>query len=144
MVKSIENRKSGVGYSTLEWFSTGTLQLQRLVHEGAGYGSWSKCDTDIPIVDPNDRLAVLDLNDAKHPRMRSDQVMHEKEQKFRTSFIDMVPQRQLPGSSTQNESHGDAESEKQSSEVEQTIIRTKTDRTLVDEIEVSVPREPAR
>jgi hypothetical protein len=143
MVKSIENRKSRVGYSTLEWFSTGTLQLQRLVHEGAGYGLWSKCDNDFPIVDPNDRLSVLDLNDPKHPRMRSDHVMHEKDKKYQTSSIDMVPHRQVPGS-TQNESHGDAESQKQYSGVEQTIMRTKTDRTLVDEIEVYVPREPAK
>lgn len=39
LVHSIEKRKAGgARYATLEWFATGTLQLQRLAHEGLGYG----------------------------------------------------------------------------------------------------------
>jgi hypothetical protein len=72
LVHSIEKRKAeGVHYATLEWFATGTLQLQRLAHEGLGYGKWSKCDDEIPISSPNELLAVLDISNSKHPRLQS-------------------------------------------------------------------------
>jgi hypothetical protein len=80
LVHFIEKRKAGGAcYATLEWFATGTLQLQRLAHEGLGYGKWSKCDDEIPISSPNELLAVLDVRNSKHPRLKSSSTPADRE-----------------------------------------------------------------
>jgi hypothetical protein len=54
-------------HSVIEWNQTGTLQLQRLAHEEAGFGTWSKCDNDVPVTEPDQFIAGLDLRNVKHP-----------------------------------------------------------------------------
>jgi hypothetical protein len=54
-------------HSVIEWNQTGTLQLQRLAHEEAGFGTWSKCDGDVPVTESGQLIAGLDLRDVKHP-----------------------------------------------------------------------------
>ncbi|KAI1762725.1 hypothetical protein GGR53DRAFT_532247 [Hypoxylon sp. FL1150] len=56
-------------YSHLEWTANGTLQLQRLAHEGQGLQDWAKCDEEVPITDPMVYLASLDISDLDHPRL---------------------------------------------------------------------------
>ncbi|KAH8896526.1 hypothetical protein GQ53DRAFT_819611 [Thozetella sp. PMI_491] len=58
-------------YSRLEWYSTGTLQLQRLAHEELGIGTWSACDSLIPIMHQDTILGVLDIKDTSHPVLRA-------------------------------------------------------------------------
>ena len=57
-------------YSVLEWSHTSTLQLQRLAHEEAGYGTWTSCDGDTPVTYPGEHLAPMDLSDIKHPVLK--------------------------------------------------------------------------
>jgi hypothetical protein len=70
-------------------------------------------------------------------------VVHGNDEKFQFHSIDKVLHRQLSESTMQDESNGDAGSEKQSSEIKQTIVHTKTDGTLVDQIELSSTQETA-
>ncbi|PSN75050.1 hypothetical protein BS50DRAFT_671310 [Corynespora cassiicola Philippines] len=57
-------------YQRLEWCVNGTLQLQRLAHEQIGCGQWMQCDEDVPVVKDGGSLALLDLGDPKHLRLR--------------------------------------------------------------------------
>ncbi|KAI0148735.1 hypothetical protein GGR57DRAFT_474134 [Xylariaceae sp. FL1272] len=52
-------------YATLEWTSNTTLQLQRLAHERAGFGVWSRGTGRIPVT--GHTLGRLDLSDPSHP-----------------------------------------------------------------------------
>ncbi|RAR06174.1 cytochrome p450 protein [Stemphylium lycopersici] len=61
------NRKP---FSSLEWISNDTLQLQRLAHEAVGAGDWEGACDDYPRTRKMDRLAVLDIADRKHPVLR--------------------------------------------------------------------------
>jgi hypothetical protein len=55
----------------MEWTVNGTLQLQRLAHEELGYGTWRDCDKEVPIpILGDEELAVLDMADVEHPRLR--------------------------------------------------------------------------
>jgi hypothetical protein len=49
-----------------------------MAHEGLGYGTWYKCDEEIPIMDSDDYLAVLDISNPKHPKLKSE-VIQEKD-----------------------------------------------------------------
>lgn len=59
-----------VRYHRLEWYTNGTLQLQRLAHEQTGFGKWSRCDEEIPVTEAGDQLSPLDLDDPKHPKLQ--------------------------------------------------------------------------
>jgi hypothetical protein len=61
-------------HSVVEWNQTGTLQLQRLAHEEAGFGTWEKCDGDVPVTAPGQFIAGLDLRDTKHPLLMQQKV----------------------------------------------------------------------
>jgi len=63
-------------YARLEWYATGTLQMQRMAHEELGLMTrshdndtvtWFACDGDVPITKDNATLAGLDISDEKHP-----------------------------------------------------------------------------
>ncbi|KAK4444012.1 hypothetical protein QBC34DRAFT_309909 [Podospora aff. communis PSN243] len=58
-------------YSRLEWSTNETLQIQRLAHEATGAGTWSRTTGAIPVTKPGDMLAVLDIADPEHPRLRA-------------------------------------------------------------------------
>ncbi|KAI1264348.1 hypothetical protein F5Y18DRAFT_417705 [Xylariaceae sp. FL1019] len=54
-------------YHYSEWNTNGTLQLQRLAHEGMGLGSWSGCTRTVPMTRPNELLGSLDIGNLEHP-----------------------------------------------------------------------------
>ena len=54
-------------YAYLEWTTNGILQLQRLAHEGMGYGSWSRGTSSVPVTEGNDLVACLDISRLEHP-----------------------------------------------------------------------------
>ncbi|KAK1749413.1 hypothetical protein QBC47DRAFT_441931 [Echria macrotheca] len=58
-------------YSRLEWSANETLQIQRLAHEATGAGTWSRTTGTIPVTKPGDVLAVLDIGEPAHPRLRA-------------------------------------------------------------------------
>ncbi|OCL12106.1 hypothetical protein AOQ84DRAFT_334819 [Glonium stellatum] len=66
-----KRHRSGFGdYAKLEWYSNGVFQLQRLAHEELGFGSdWVNCDGDMPRTKTDIRLAVLSIDDPKHPKL---------------------------------------------------------------------------
>ncbi|KAI0448353.1 hypothetical protein F5B21DRAFT_497767 [Xylaria acuta] len=57
-------------YPYLEWVSNATLQLQRLAHEEAGFGTWSEGTKTIPMVKAGQLLGSLDTTDPRHPVLR--------------------------------------------------------------------------
>lgn len=71
--ESLESDKTSANYlyGAIEWSQTGMLQLQRLAHEEAGYGEWSKCDQDVPVTEPGQLISTLDLRKVLHPRLFS-------------------------------------------------------------------------
>ncbi|KAF2108812.1 hypothetical protein BDV96DRAFT_670390 [Lophiotrema nucula] len=58
-------------YKNLEWRANGTLQLQRLAHEGIGAGVWQGACNDYPTTGSNDLLAILDISNPKHPVLKA-------------------------------------------------------------------------
>jgi hypothetical protein len=56
-------------YRWLEWNTNGTLQLQRLAHEAAGWGTWFATTDLVPIAFAGDILASLDLHNERHPTL---------------------------------------------------------------------------
>lgn len=56
-------------YAHAEWQAGSTLQLQRLAHERMGMGSWSKTGYAVPVTEPGDALAVLDVGNPNHVRL---------------------------------------------------------------------------
>lgn len=58
-------------YSSLEWSINDTFQQQRLAHEATGLSTWSGGTDSVPVTKPGDLLAVLDINDPTHPRLRA-------------------------------------------------------------------------
>lgn len=57
-------------HTRFEWAMNETLQLQRLAHEELGVGSWERCDGNVPITQWRDQLAVIDLEDSAHPKLK--------------------------------------------------------------------------
>lgn len=60
-------------YAHLEWVTNATLQLQRLAHEEAGKGTWSKCLDMVPVTQADELLGSLDTTDRHHPIIRHTQ-----------------------------------------------------------------------
>ncbi|KAL9616527.1 MAG: hypothetical protein Q9160_008620 [Pyrenula sp. 1 TL-2023] len=56
-------------YKRLEWITNETLQLQRLVHEEFGLGTWSGASSSIPVTEKNEKLGTLDISNEDHPIM---------------------------------------------------------------------------
>ncbi|KAI0429645.1 hypothetical protein F5Y09DRAFT_356792 [Xylaria sp. FL1042] len=57
-------------YEHLEWASNATLQLQRLAHEEAGFGTWSNCTGTAPSTKADELLGALDITNADHPILK--------------------------------------------------------------------------
>ncbi|CBY00829.1 predicted protein [Plenodomus lingam JN3] len=69
-------------FSSIEWVTNATLQLQRLAHEAIGVGDWEGACDDYPRTRESSVLAVLDITDRKHPVLRLPQaadIRNEKE-----------------------------------------------------------------
>ncbi|KAI1327963.1 hypothetical protein F5Y16DRAFT_420312 [Xylariaceae sp. FL0255] len=54
-------------YTYLEWTTNSTLQLQRLAHEGRGFGTWSGGRDKIPVTQKGELLGCLDITNPDHP-----------------------------------------------------------------------------
>lgn len=63
-----------------EWRMNETLQLQRLVHEELGLGTWDRCDGDVPVTTSQDMLGVLDMSSPTHPRLMAPPTFLEAEE----------------------------------------------------------------
>ena len=63
-------RRNRITYAHLEWKSNSMLQIQRLAHEGIGSGSWSRSLKVNPVTLRDEELAILDVSDIEHPRLR--------------------------------------------------------------------------
>lgn len=61
-------------YKRLEWVTNETLQLQRLAHEELGLGTWTRTAKENPITAPGEQLAILDISEPHHPRLKSSTV----------------------------------------------------------------------
>lgn len=76
MVQYLEKRRLKNGsdeeaaYARLEWSSNAILQLQRMAHEQVGRGTWSNTAGVNPVTLSDEKLAVLDISDEKHPQLR--------------------------------------------------------------------------
>lgn len=72
MIELIEKRLRKPRYSRLEWSVNDFLQLQRLAHEEIGFGTWDGCagDSTVPVTDKDETLAVLDMSDLQHLRLK--------------------------------------------------------------------------
>ncbi|KAF2026090.1 hypothetical protein EK21DRAFT_103512 [Setomelanomma holmii] len=57
-------------YAAIEWSQTSILQLQRMAHDEAGYGEWSKCDKDVPVTEPGQLITSLNLSNVEYPMLR--------------------------------------------------------------------------
>ena len=68
VVERVQRRRNP--YSSLEWIANDTLQLQRLAHEAVGAGTWRGTHTDCPTTAQAELLAVLDVSQPKHPRLK--------------------------------------------------------------------------
>lgn len=71
LTSCIQRRRNLDTYGRLEWSTNEFLQLQRLAHEELGIGEWEGCTSDVPTTKGKDRLAVLDLDDLGHPRLKA-------------------------------------------------------------------------
>ncbi|KAF2084695.1 hypothetical protein K490DRAFT_10084, partial [Saccharata proteae CBS 121410] len=59
-------------YQRIEWIANDTLQLQRLAHEGYGFGSWSQPGSGgVPVTEKSEALGVLDITNTTHPRLEA-------------------------------------------------------------------------
>lgn len=58
-------------YAHLEWGANETLTLQRLAHEELGLGRWKECGKAVPVTEKGDLLAVLDLGEKGHVRLKA-------------------------------------------------------------------------
>ncbi|KAK7926623.1 hypothetical protein PG985_003621 [Apiospora marii] len=54
-------------YAYLEWESETAIQLHRLAQDQLGHGRWSRCNEHVPVTQPGDLLAPLDITDLTHP-----------------------------------------------------------------------------
>ncbi|KAL1616497.1 hypothetical protein SLS54_008400 [Diplodia seriata] len=68
----VQRRRVRDQYSRLEWNANEVLQMQRLAHEELGVGPWRRCDGGVPVTErAGEYLALLDIDDPKHPRLKA-------------------------------------------------------------------------
>jgi hypothetical protein len=78
-------------YGALEWSQTHILQLQRLAFEEEGHGEWSSCDKDVPVTEPGEMLASLDLRNLTHPLLQSNNKQNTPESIWEENVITFKP-----------------------------------------------------
>ncbi|KAB2570289.1 Cytochrome p450 [Lasiodiplodia theobromae] len=96
----LQKRRRLDSYSRLEWCTNETTQLQRLANEEIGLGVWDRIDETIPVTGRGDLLAVLDLTDPKHPRLRAPPVPYEDE--FHVGSLKVAQDSPEPGEADQD------------------------------------------
>ena len=67
LVSYVQRERHLKDYRRLAWKSNGLLQLQRLAHEEAGFGTWERCVKAVPLTAKGEVLATLDVTDPEHP-----------------------------------------------------------------------------
>ena len=65
----LKKRQNGYAYKRLEWVTNETLQLQRMVHEELGLGTWTGTASSLPVAKKDEKLGVLDISNEEHPIM---------------------------------------------------------------------------
>lgn len=78
-------------YGAIEWSQTNILQLQRLAQEEAGYGEWTGCDGDVPVTEPGQLLAGLDLRKIVHPQLRLKMQEETPNSEWEENILPMKP-----------------------------------------------------
>lgn len=110
LIDFIEHRLRKVKYSRLEWSANDVLQTQRMAHEELGIGTWDNCigASAVPVTEEHQLLAVLDIQDPKHPRLKvfsasvttgkidSPPTQLESGEESEESSVDNAPQERLP------------------------------------------------
>lgn len=71
LVNWIQKSRNLNAYARLEWSTNDTLQLQRLAHEELEMGTWDCYTAAVPVTKRGEMLAVLDLGDLDHPRLKA-------------------------------------------------------------------------
>ena len=71
----IQYKKDLKDYRRLVWKSDGLLQLQRMAYEEVGFGTWERCTKVTPVTARGQTLALLNVNDPDHPRLRKASVV---------------------------------------------------------------------
>lgn len=73
IIDFIERRIHVIKYSRLEWSTNDVLQMHRIANEELSIGTWDKCTgvRAVPITACSEKLAVLDIQDPKHPRLKA-------------------------------------------------------------------------
>jgi hypothetical protein len=64
-------RVKNYGYSSLEWAVNDIFQQQRLAHEATRLSTWSGGTESVPVTEPGDLLAALDVSDPTHPKLQA-------------------------------------------------------------------------
>ena len=67
LVTYVQRERDLKVHRRLAWKSNGLLQLQRLAHEEAGFGTWERCAKDVPVTAKGEVLTTLDVTDPEHP-----------------------------------------------------------------------------
>lgn len=67
IVSYVQLEKDLRDYRRLAWKSNGLLQVQRLAHEEAGFGTWEGCAKTVPVTARGEELALLNVHDPTHP-----------------------------------------------------------------------------
>lgn len=79
IIAFFQRRRQLDTYARLEWATNETLQLQRLAHEELGLGTWHGAAEAVPYTDGGQKLAVLDVADPEHPRLKAPPVPFDEE-----------------------------------------------------------------
>lgn len=79
IIAFFQRRRQLDTYARLEWATNETLQLQRLAHEELGLGTWHGTAEAVPYTDGGQKLAVLDVADPEHPRLKAPPVPFDEE-----------------------------------------------------------------
>ncbi|KAL9112134.1 MAG: hypothetical protein Q9227_003511 [Pyrenula ochraceoflavens] len=78
----LKRRNKRYAYKRLEWVTNETLQLQRMVYEKLGLGTWSGASSKVPVTKKNEKLGILDVSNEEHPyiiRPVSDQSLGDRD-----------------------------------------------------------------
>lgn len=82
----IQRRYKKGTYRRLEWVTNETLQLQRMVHEELGLGTWTGASARLPVTELDERLGVLDITDESRPVVVRSPIGSNTEEKPTSGF----------------------------------------------------------
>ena len=71
LLKHTRLSNTRLAFAHATWKANSTMQLHRLAHENLGLGTWKRTDEDIPVTGRGEVLAVYDVEERRHVRMRT-------------------------------------------------------------------------